>query len=183
MLEYDPMLNIVIALVLLGVSVAVVVYLGMLLFQALPASWTVALERKRVQRFLDRTAAGDRHLQQGSIDRALAEFQNAVYPRLVSTRALTQAIVNHHTGLLSRFIATADSNQDGRVRLLSLAKADRLFDERHNLQRQYLSARGSKSSQREREIARAFDANTREIRVTLAALASEIRAKREETYH
>lgn len=178
------MLNIAIALLLLAISAAVVVYLGRLLFQALPASWSTGLEQKRVQRYVARTAEGDRHLKQGAIERALTEFQNAVYPQLVSTRTLAQAIVNHHTGLLSRFIATADRNHNERVRLLSLAKADRLFDERHNLQKQYLSARGNKSSQREREITRAFDANTRELQLTLTALANEIRAKREaETYH
>ena len=178
------MLNIILALLLLAVSGALVVYVGGLLFQAIPASWSAALEQRRVQRYVARTAAGDRHLEQGAIDRALSEFQNAIYPNLVSTRTLAQALVSHHTGLLSRFIATADRNQNDRVRLLSLAKADRLFDERHNLQRQYLSARGNKSSQRERDISRAFDNNTRELRLTLAALANEIRAKREvETYH
>jgi hypothetical protein len=178
------MLNIVIALILLAVSAAVVVYLGNLVLQALPGSWSIAFEQKRVQRYVAHTAAGDRHLQEGSIERALAEFQNAVYPNLVTTRTLAQAIVNHHTGLLSRFIATADRNHNERVRLLSLAKADRLFDERHNLQKLYLTARSNKSSQREKEIAQAFDANTRELRLTLTALANEIRAKREEeTYH
>lgn len=178
------MLNIILALLLLAVSAAVVVYLGSLLFQALPAQWTVALEQKRVQRYVARAAAGDRHLKEGSVERALAEFQNAVYPHLVTTRTLAQAIINHHTGLLSRFIATADHNHNERVRLLSLAKADRLFDERHALQKQYLSTRGSKNSQREREIGRLFDANTRELQGTLAALVSEIRSKREgETFH
>jgi hypothetical protein len=178
------MLNVVIALVLLAVSAALVVFLVRLLLQAVPGSWSVAFERKRVQRYVARALQGDRQLQHGSVDRALAAFQSAVYPHPASTRALAQTIANHHTGLLSRFIATVDRDHNDRVRLLSLAKADRLFDERNALQKQYLAAREGKTRQREREIARAFDANTRELRLTLTALANEIRSKREgETYH
>jgi len=61
---------------------------------------------------------------------------------------------------------------------MSLAKADRLFHERNELQRRYLASRQGGSRQRRRDLEAALDLNTREVRATLASLAAEIRAVR-----
>jgi hypothetical protein len=178
------MVNVVLAVVLLALSLAVVVYLLRLLFHAVPVSLGDFLERQRFRRYLARVAEGDRQLQRGAVEAALAAFQASFYPHVATSRATVQAIIGHHTGLLSRFIAAADQHHGERVRLLSLAKADRLFEERTRLQKQYVAARERGARQRQRELELALLANTREVRSTLAALTAEITARREAVaYH
>ena len=178
------MLNAVLAILLVGVAGAVIGYLVRLVVGATPISLGTGFERQRLQRYLARAAAGDRSLERGALDRALFSFQGAFYPYPVRTRALAQQIIQHHTGLLSRFIAAADHHHGQRVRLLSLAKADRLFDEHHALLRQYLAACDRNVRARQRELEQALRANAGELRATLAALAAEITVVREaERFH
>ena len=180
----SPIVNLVLAVSLVAVAIALLYYLLRLLVHAVPVSLGDVLERQRLRRYLARATEGDRHLQRGAVEEALASFQASFYPYAATTRALEKAVLGHHTGLLSRFIAAADQRHGQRVRLLSLAKADRLFEERSALQKQYLTARERGARQRQRELERALRANARELRATLAALTAEITARRETVaYH
>jgi len=166
------------------VSAGLVLYLLRLVLSAARLPLGGFLERQRLQRCVARAAQGDRQLEAGALAPALAAFQSAFYPYAVSNRALAAAVANHHTGLLTRFIVAADQHHGQRVRLMSLAKADRLFQERGALQTRYLSARESGARQRQRDLGRALHANARELRTTLAALAAEITAVRDAVrYH
>lgn len=173
------MLNVLLAIVLGSLAVGLVIYVLRLLLHALPGSIGDFLERQRLRRYVARAADGDALLQHGAVEEALTVFRASFYPYPATTRAMAQSVLAHHTGLLSRFIAAADHLHGERVRLLSLAKADRLFDERKALQRKYLEARERGGRERQREIERALRANAREVRLTLRALTAEITARRD----
>ena len=180
------MFTTIIAVLLLGASLGLVFYLGRLIWQAASLPLGPVLERKRMEHYVARAKRGDELLGQGQIGPALAEFEGALYPHLVRDRALAQIVLRHHTGLLSRYIAAADHLHGDRVRLISLAKADRLLQERGALQRRYLTVAQGGTRERRRELDREFRANTRELRATLGVLAEEISAARKEAkvqYH
>jgi hypothetical protein len=172
------MLATFVAIVLAVASLAVISYVLRLVWRAAFPSLRPLFERQRIDRYVARARRGDECLQKGELDAALAEFQAALYPHVARERALAQAVINHHVGLLSRFIAAADHLHGERVRLMSLAKADRLFQERIALQRRYLTVLQGGSRQRLREIDHQLGSNTRELRTTLAKLAGEIKAER-----
>jgi hypothetical protein len=174
------MFTTVIAILLLVASLGLVYFLAGLLWRAASVPLGPAWERWRMERYTGRARRGDELLRQGAVGPALGEFRAALCPYLARDRALAQVIQRHHTGLLSRFIAAADHLQGDRVRLISLAKADRLLQERGALQQRYLTVRQGGSRQRVRELEGEFRANTRELRATLAALAEEIGEARDE---
>jgi len=168
------MLNVVLAVVLILVSLIVIFYvLGLVLGALHPGAW---LERWHLRRYIARARRGDRFLDAGEVDQALTSYERALYPYPARTRELADAIRRHHTGLLSRLLATADQVQDGAVRLMSLARADRLFQQRENLQRQYLARRSSAGSRH--RVRQELDSNTKDLRAALASLAEEIRSAR-----
>ena len=177
------MLNGLIAVVLVAVSLGMLVYLTALLWNAAWFPVGALFERRRFERYAVHAHGGDRYLRDGALSLALSEFNLAFYPYPGRTRAMAQAVLKHHTGLLSRLIAAADHVQGERVRLMSLAKVDRLFHERDALQRRYLALRQSGSRQRLRDLEREFRANTRELRAALGALAAEIEAAQAVQYH
>jgi len=178
------MVNIGLAVILAAVGIAITIYLVRLLTEALPWSLGSVLERWRVQRYLARATAGERQLQQGATHLALMSFQTAFYPYVANSRAIAQTVTRHHTALLSRLLAAADHQHGDRVRLLSLAKADRLLHERAALQQQYLKARERGAHTRQRDVETALETNAREVRAALAALVAEIGAVREPVrYH
>lgn len=162
------------AIVLLVVSLALVYYLGSLLWQAARLPLGKVLERRRAERYIERARRGDRHLENGSLKAALREYEAAFCPYPARDGEVARTLSNHHTGLLSRFIATADHLQGERVRLMSLAKADRLFHERNALQRRYLTLVNSGSRRRLQEVDRELRANAKELRNALANLTDEI---------
>lgn len=176
------MLYPLIGLAVVAVSVAVLVYLGGMLWSAARAPVGAFFERQQFERHVARAQRGDQLLRDGALAGALAEFEAALYPSPPHSAAMAKAIANHHTGLLSRLIAAADSVQGERVRLISLAKADRLFHERAALQQRYLALRQSGSRQRLRALEQEFRANTRELRATLSALTAEIATTRAVRY-
>src|SRR5206468_11944729 len=101
-----------------------------------------ALERARFQSRLTHAARGDAHLQERQVEAALREFEAAFCLLIVRVDArLAEQIGRHHTGLLSRLLSVADELPQQRVRLLALAKVDRLLDRRGDLQRAYLQLR------------------------------------------
>ena len=110
------------------------------------------LERQQFERHAARAQRGDRYLRDGALGEALGEFEAALYPHAPQSTGMAKAIAGHHTALLSRLMAAADTVQGERVRLISLAKADRLFHERAALQNRYLALRQSGSRQRLRAL-------------------------------
>lgn len=171
------MLNIALAIFLIVLSAALVLYIASLLLGAfdLGRRW----ERWRLDRYIAHAERGDRYLHRGALERALAEFRAAFYPHPARDQALAGSVRKHHLGLLSRLIAAADQ-RNGGIRLMSLARADRLFQERNVLQSRYLTARTQGDRVRLRELERAFRHNTDELRSALDALAREIAATRPE---
>ena len=132
------------------------------------------VERRRFEHYVARAARGDRLLQEGAVGAARAVFQAALYPYPVRTMALVDPVLQHHTALLSRLFAAADPVQGERLRLMSLAKTDRLLLQRRQLQRRLVTLQQSGSRQRLSDLEREFRQNTQELRSALAALSQEI---------
>jgi hypothetical protein len=172
-----------VGLAVVAVSIGVLVYLGGMLWGAARGPVGSFLERQQFERHVGHSQRGDRYLQDGDLGQALTEFEAALYPHPPQSAAMAKAIANHHTGLLSRLIAAADHVQGERVRLISLAKADRLFHERAALQHRYVALRQSGSRQRLRALEQELRSNTRELRATLSALTAEIASARAVRYH
>lgn len=178
------MLTALLALAVVTVSLAVIVYLSAALFGAFNFPLRAWWERGRLDRYAARARRGDRWLATGAVDRALADFQSALYPYPATTPELAAAVAHHHTGVLSRLIAAADRLQGGTVRLLSLAKVDRLLSEHAALQRRYLTTRQSGGSERVRAAEADLRENIDELRAALDALTAEILATASTTrYH
>lgn len=176
------MLFALIGLAVVAVSIAVLVYLGGMLWGAARGPFGAFVERQQFERHVAHAQRGDRFLREGATSQALSEFEAALYPHPPQSSAMAKAIANHHTALLSRLIAAADQVQGQRVRLISLAKADRLFHERAALQRRYVALRSSGSRQRLRALEQELRANTRELRATVSALTAEIAGARAVRY-
>jgi len=165
-----------VALVLLPIALVLVAGLVSLLARPLVTPAMGAMERARLQRCLARAARGDAHLQDHQVEPALREFEAAFCLMIVRADArLADQIVRHHTGLLSRLLSVADDLPQQRVRLLALAKVDRLLDRRTEMQRAYLQLRtrplrDSRRLQLERELRR----NTRDARAAVRELIADL---------
>jgi len=165
-----------VALVLLPIALVLVAGLVVLLARPLAMPALAALERARFQRRLAHAARGDAHLQERQIEAALRELEAAFCLLIVrvDTR-LAEQIARHHTGLLSRLLSVADDLPQQRVRLLALAKVDRLLDRRGDMQRAYLQLRNrplrdGRRLQLERELRR----NARETRAAVRELIADL---------
>lgn len=164
------------ALVLLPLGALMVLgMLGLLLNPlALPA--LRALERARFARRLARTARADSLLKTRRLDGALRELDQCFC--LFTVRAdsrLIDQIAAHHTGLLSRFLTLIEDLPQGRVRLLSLAKVDRLVERRADLEEALLqlrnrSWRDGRRIQLERELRR----NAHDLRAAVRELVADV---------
>jgi hypothetical protein len=176
-----------VALVLLPIAVALVVGLISLLARPLVVPAIAALERARFQRCLARAARGDAHLQHGDTDAALRELEAGFCLMIVRADArLAEQIPRHHTGLLSRLLSVADDLPPQRVRLLALAKVDRLLDRRAEMQRASLGLRSrpfrdARRLQIERELRR----NARDVRAAVRELIADLQliSARKVAYH
>ena len=173
------MLNALIATVLVFVSIGVVLYLTNLLFNAASLPIGHLFERQRFARCVACSRRCDALIKNGDIEPALRQLRAAFYLHPVSNRALATSVANHHTALLSRLLAITADVQGGTVRLLSLAKADRLLTERSELQRRYFTARQGSRRERIREIKGQLSANSRELDAALHQLIAEVRAARQ----
>jgi len=166
----------IVALVLLPLALALVVGLVLLLAGPLLSPLFAAAERARVRRCRVRAARADTALKGGDTESALREIEGAFC--LIVVRAdprLVEEIGRHHTGLLSRLLAIADGSPQPRVRLLALAKVDRLLDRRAEMQRAHLnlrnrSLRDGRRIQLERELRR----NARDTRAAVRELIADI---------
>jgi hypothetical protein len=168
------------AFVLLPLGLVLVLsILGLLLHPlALPA--LRAIEGVRFSRRLARAARADSFLKFRRLDAGLRELEQAFC--LFTVRAdhrLIEQISAHHTGLLSRFLTVIEDLPQGRVRLLSLAKVDRLLDRRREMQRALLqlrgrSARDGRRLQLERELGR----NAATVRIAVRELLADLELHR-----
>jgi hypothetical protein len=168
------MFNLLLAAVLSAASVLIILYVTSLLLRSLRLG--VLIENWRLQRYIARVRLGDQCLDKGDVAKAVLRYQQALYPHPARTREVADAIKRHHIGLLSRLLAAADQVQGDSLRLISLARADRLFQDRDILQRRCLAARSKGKGVHELE--RELRSNTIELRAALTALAVEITAAR-----
>jgi hypothetical protein len=173
------MLNALLAALLVSASVGLLLYLVGLLFNAASLPLGGWLEHRRFGRYIARARRCDAFMKQGRTDQALRQLRAAFYLHEVSSRSLAMSVANHHTGLLSRLISMTSDLQDGSVRLLSLAKTDRLLTERSELQRRYFAARQSPRKNRVHELRSQLHSNSRDLAATLEQLIAEARAVRQ----
>jgi hypothetical protein len=165
-----------VALVLLPLALALIAGLITLLARPLLAPALAGLERARLQRCLARSARGDALLQGRQVEAALREFEAAFCLVIVRGDArIAEQITRHHTALLARLLSVADDLPAQRVRLLALAKVDRLLDRRGEMQRAYLQLRSrplrdGRRMQLERELRR----NARETRGAVRELIADL---------
>jgi hypothetical protein len=137
------MSTVLVAVVLLPTALALVAALLLLLVRPLVTPVGSGLERARFRRCLARAARGDTFLQAGQREAALREFEAAFCLMAVRADArLPEQVARHHVGLLSRLLAVADDVPHQRVRLLALAKVERLLNRRNDMQHAYLQLRG-----------------------------------------
>jgi hypothetical protein len=171
-----PIETILAALFLLPIAAGLVLGLVVLLLNPLAIPALAALERARFARRLARAARADSLVKGRRIEAALRELEQAFCFFTVRADArLVEQIVAHHTGLLSRFLAVVDDLPQGRIRLLSLAKVDRVLDRRRALQTALLqlrnrSWRDGRRIQLERELAR----NARDLRGAVRELVADV---------
>jgi len=173
------MLTALLSILVVFAGVGLLLYLVSLLFNAFSLPLDGVWERWRIARCVARGRRGDALREAGDVDGALREFRAAFFLYPVRNRTAASVVVNHHTGLLSRLIALTEDVQGGTVRLFSLAKVDRLLNERSELQRRYFNARGAPNRQRRRQLDHDLDQNRRELQAALRQMIVEIRASRQ----
>src|ERR1051326_4398829 len=128
-----------VAPLLLPIVTLLVAGLVLLWRRALALPPPAALEPARFQRCLARAAHGDARLHERQIEAALREFEAAFCLIIVRADArLADQLPRHPTGLLSRLLSLADDLPPHRVRLLALAKVERLLTRRSAMQRAHL---------------------------------------------
>ena len=166
----------IVALVLLPLALALIVGLVLLLAGPLLGPTLGGLERARVRRCQQRTVRADGRMAQRDVEGALRELEHAFWLGIVrGDPHLVDEIGRLHTGVLSRLLAIADDSPHPRVRLLALAKVDRLLDRRAEMQRAHLqlrnrSLRDGRRIQLERELRR----NARDVRQAVRELIADI---------
>jgi hypothetical protein len=170
------MFDLVLAIALLGLAGAILWYVGALVLQAAGLPLGRSLVRLRVARHVAHARNADRLIAAGERDAALARIRRAFFLGTVTDAGLLAEVANHHTGLLSRMLALTSEHGAGGVRLLSLAKVDRLLTERATLQRRLLQLRRNGSRQAATEAAARVDTNTADLAHALDQLAAEIAA-------
>ena len=164
------------ALVLLPLGALLVFSLLALLLNPLATPALRAYERARFARRLARAARADSSLKARRLDAALHELELAFcYFTVRADPRLVEQIGAHHTGLLSRFLTLIEDLPQGRVRLLSLAKVDRILDRRGDLEDALLqlrnrSWRDGRRIQLERELLR----NARDLRAAVRELVADV---------
>jgi len=166
----------IVALVLVPVALALLAGLLALLARPLVEPAMAGLERARFRRAVARVARADALLQARQSEAALRDLESAFCLMTVRADArVAEQISRHHTGLLSRLLSVADDIPHQRVRLLALAKVDRLLDRRAEMQRAYLQLRSrplrdGRRLQLERELRR----NARDARAAVRELVADL---------
>lgn len=170
------MSTILVALVLLPIALALVLALLALLARPILLPVLATFERARFRRALAHGARGDAHLRERRVEAALRELEASFY--LMTVRAdprLIEQVARHHVGLLSRLLAVVDDLPRQRVRLLALAKVERLLNRRSEMQRAYLQlASRPPRDVRRRQLARALRHNASETRGAVRELIGDL---------
>jgi len=170
------MSTLIVALLLLPIAVVLLGGLVLLLARPLVTPVITAFEGARFQRCRAHVARGDLQLQGRQIEAALREFEAAFcFMTVRADPRLAEQISRHHVGLLSRLLSVADDLPQQRVRLLALAKTDRLLARRGEMQRAYLQLRNrplrdGRRLQLERELRR----NARDLRAAVRELIADL---------
>lgn len=171
-------------LLVIVTSLVVLWYLVQLVFKAASAPTAGVVERWLVKRHVERARQADQLLADGKNDEALAVLRAAFYLTPVSSLDLSSLVGNHHSGIISRLLAITSEYQGGTVRLLALAKVDRLLSERRKLQSSYVAARQSPGPERTRELLEQLAENRTTLEAALQQLIAEVRtARRDAIYH
>jgi hypothetical protein len=171
-----PLETIAATLILLPLGAAIVVALLALLMSPLALPALRAIERARFARRLARTARADSALKGHRVDGALRDLEQSFC--LFTVRAdprLVDQVAAHHTGLMSRFLTIVETLPHGRVRLLSLAKVDRILARRRQLEDALLqlrnrSWRDGRRIQLERELRR----SAHDLRAAVRELVADV---------
>jgi hypothetical protein len=170
------MSTLIVALVLLPVALALGTGLVVLLARPLIAPFIAAVERWRFRRCVTHSLRGEARLRERQLEPALREMEQGFC--LLTVRAdprLPDHITRHHAGLLARLLGVADDLPQGRVRLLALAKVDRLLDRRGDMQRAYTQLRTRPlRDARRRQLERELRRNARETRAAVRELVADL---------
>jgi hypothetical protein len=168
--------TLVAAVVLLPLGLAIVLGILALLLHPFTLPALSSLERARVGRLLARASRADAHLKARRIDAALREIEQAFcYATLRADTHVADQVEGLHAGLLSRVLTIVDGLPHGRVRLLSLAKVDRLIERRTDLQRALLQLRNrSFRDGRRIQLERELRHNARDLRGAVRDLIADI---------
>jgi hypothetical protein len=170
----------VFGIVLCVVAIGLLVYLGGLLSVAFSQSFGGFFEQAAFRHCRTRCARGDELLEKADLPAALRTFADAFFLRTIRRDAdLLHEIANYHTGLLSRLLTIADELGKGRVRLLSLARVDRLLAERLEIQLEYFRAVKRNDRERLRDIERRLKDSHGQLQNTITRLIDEIRSSEE----
>ena len=181
------MSTVIVALVLLPVALALLAYLFVLLGRPLLRPVLAAVERARFRRCLAHGTRGDAYLRAGQIEAALRALEASFC--LITVRAdgqLAEQIARHHVGLLARVLAVADELPRQRVRLLALAKVERLLSRRGEMQRAYLQlASRPVRDVRRRQLGHALGRNATQARGAVRELIGDLQVirTRKVAYH
>jgi hypothetical protein len=175
------MSTLLVALVLVPIATGLVALVLYLLARPLLAPGISALERLRLGRAIARASRCDAHLTAGRLDAALRELEQSFSLMTVRGDPSTlEQLTAHHVGLLSRALAIADTGPVGRVRLLAVAKVERLLDRRHAMLRAALQLQGRPAGDARRvQIARELARNGRSIRAAVRELTADLQLLRE----
>lgn len=164
------------ALILLPLGLALLIGLLGLLLSPLTQPALRSLERVRFARRLARAARADSLLKGRRLEAALREIEQAfcTFTVRADSRLLDQ-IASHHTGLLSRVLTVIDDLPQGRVRLLSLAKVDRILDRRGQLAQALLQLRSrSWRDGRRIQLERQLRRNAHDLRAAVRELVADV---------
>lgn len=171
------MFDLILALAVGGAATWLLVYLVRLLIGAAGIPTQSAFERFGFRRCVERARQADQLIACGDTNRALPLLRQAFHLQITKDLKLAGTIANHHSGVLSRLINIVAESHGGTVRLLSLAKVDKLLNERRELQRSHIAARQSPGKQqRVRELTVRLEANRRELEPALEQLIAEVAA-------
>ena len=170
------MSTVIVALVLLPVALALVLALLALLARPIFLPALATFERARFRRALTHGARGDAQLRERQVEAALRELEASFCLMTVrSDPRLVEQIARHHAGLLSRLLAVADDLPRQRVRLLALAKVERLLGRRSEMQRAFLQlASRPLRDVRRRQLGRGLRHNASETRGAVRELIGDL---------
>jgi hypothetical protein len=179
------LLLLIVSALLCVAAVGTTVYLLALLFSAFMSAFGEVFERMLFRRHTARCAHGDALLEKRDLSGAMQTFARSFFLNPVRRNSeLLSDIANFHTGLLSRLLTIADDLGNGRARLPTLARADRLLAERLELQLDYFRSQKRDDHARLHDLERQLRENQTRVRSAITQLITEIRSSEEKVlYH